>query len=253
MIETGCDILLLWLPAVVSRIGLVMLPIIVPARMNSQRLPGKPLRAIAGKPLLQWVIESLKHVEHAGEVVVATSTDRRDDALADWCAARGCACHRGPLDDVAARVLEAARARHAEAFVRVSGDSPLIDPALVTQAIAIFRRGDADLVTNVQQRTFPKGNSVEVVRISVLDRQLKRFGTQEDREHVTTVLYRHPELVRIVNFASDTPAGQIQLSVDSSDDLHLVERILRKAGPRQKPLSWREALELHSALSANAR
>jgi spore coat polysaccharide biosynthesis protein SpsF (cytidylyltransferase family) len=87
----------------------------------------------------------------------------------------------------------------------------------------------------------------------VLERQLTRFGKEDDREHVTTVLYRHPEQVRIVNFASDTPAGQIQLSVDSSEDLRLVERILREAGPRQKPLSWREALELHSALSASAR
>jgi spore coat polysaccharide biosynthesis protein SpsF len=183
--------------------------------MNSRRLPGKPLRDIAGKPLLQWVIESLEHVEGGAGVVVATSTDSRDDALADWCAARGCACYRGSLDDVAGRVLEAARARGAEAFVRVSGDSPLIDPVLVTQAIGMFRRGDVDLVTNVQQRTFPKGNSVEVVRISALESQLTRFGTQDDREHVTSVLYRHPEQVRIVNFASDAPAGQIQLSVDT--------------------------------------
>src|SRR5262245_12731618 len=229
-----------------------MLPIIVPARMTSQRLPGKPLRDIAGKPLLQWVIESLEHVEGRQGIIVATSTDRHDDPLADWCATRGYVCHRGSLEDVASRLLDAARSTGAEAFVRISGDSPLIDPALVSHAIGLFRQGHFDLVTNVQQRTFPKGNSVEVVRIATLESHLTRFGTPDDREHVTTVLYRHPHSIRIASFTSDAPAGQIQLSVDSAEDLRLVDRILRVAGPRQKPLSWREALELHSTVTATA-
>jgi len=226
-----------------------MIPIIVTARMTSQRLPGKPLRLIAGKPIVQHVIENLTHVDGRPEIVLATSVEADDTPLAEWCARHGHACFRGPLDDLAARVIEAAKNRGAEAFVRVSGDSPLIDPILISRALQLYAL--VDLVTNVQLRTFPKGCSVEVIRIAALLEQLRRYARDQDREHVTTALYRHPEEIRIVNFTSGAPVGHIQLSVDTVEDFQIVERLLENADSRSHPLSWHEAVEIYSSLRAN--
>jgi spore coat polysaccharide biosynthesis protein SpsF (cytidylyltransferase family) len=217
--------------------------------MSSRRLPGKPLMNVAGKKLLQRIIENLQRVEPRAEIVVATSVDERDGALADWCAAHGHECFRGPLDDVAERVIRAGKYKGADAIVRVSGDSPLIDPALVSLALRLYCQGEVDLVTNVQQRTFPKGCSVEVIRIAALERQLRAFASGEDREHVTTVFYREPASVRIVNFTSGMAAGDIQLSIDTIDDFHSIERILTATrGAGAEPMGWRRAVELHAQL-----
>lgn len=220
-------------------------PIFVPARMNSRRLPGKPLRVIAGKPLLHWLVDSLQHVGGAGSVVIATSDQPLDDAIATWCAERGVACHRGPLDDVAGRLIGAALRMGAEAFVRVSGDSPLMDPALVARAIKLFDVGNADLVTNVQQRTFPKGFSVEVISVAALQDHLSRHGGPSDREHVTTSFYAHPADVRIVNFTSGVAAGDVQLSVDDEEDFIRVERLLNHQRSGDRCLDWRQTYDLH--------
>ena len=225
-----------------------MIPIIVPARMSSRRLPGKPLLSVAGKPLLQRVIENLKHVDLISEIVVATSVDERDNPLASWCADNGYQCFRGPLDDVAERVIGAAKGNGAEAFVRVSGDSPLVDPELVSHAVRLYRAGEADLVTNVQSRTFPKGCSVEVVRTVILEDHLRRFATRDDREHVTTALYRESSQIRIVSFTSGVAAGGIQLSIDTAEDLKRVERILAMASNSAEPMTWRKAVELYTLL-----
>lgn len=228
----------------------VSIPIVVAARMNSRRLPGKVLREIAGRPLLQYVVDNLADVEARGPVIVATSTAPGDDPIAAWCAHRGVACHRGPLDDVAARLIGAARAAGSDAFVRISGDSPLIDPALVEQALALFAVTNADLVTNVQVRTFPKGCSVEVIRAGTLAAHLDRFARSDDREHVTAVFYRHPEGARIVNFTSGVAAGDVQLAVDTIEDLHNFERVLSQIDGDARRAGWRRLAELAASTAA---
>jgi spore coat polysaccharide biosynthesis protein SpsF len=224
-----------------------MIPIVVPARMNSQRLPGKPLRPMAGKPMLGWIVDRLKSIDGSDGVIIATTVQPHDDSIAKWCDEQDLACYRGPLDDVAGRLIGAARACSANAFVRISGDSPLMDPALVAHAIRLFELDEVDLVTNVQTRTFPNGFSVEVIRIAPLERTLARHGSADDREHVTTALYRHPGDLRIVNFTSGMPVGDVQLSVDTEDDFRKVEWVLQQNDSISRPLDWRTAVEIFSS------
>jgi spore coat polysaccharide biosynthesis protein SpsF len=224
-----------------------MIPIVVPARMNSQRVPGKPLRPMAGKPMLRWIVDRLESIDGANGVVIATSDQPHDDSIAKWCDEQALGCYRGSLENVAGRMIAAARARSAEAFVRISGDSPLIDPALVAHAIRLFELDEVDLVTNVQTRTFPKGFSVEVIRIAPLEQTLARHGSGDDREHVTTALYRHPGDLRIVNFTSGMPVGDVQLSVDTEDDFKKVEWVLKQNESDSRPLNWRAAVAIAAA------
>ncbi len=142
--------------------------IIVQARMGSQRLPGKVLYSVAGKPMLQYLLERLEHCRGVDKVVVATSSDQSDDPVFKFCRQYGATCYRGSLLNVAARFKELLDIYQFDTFVRISGDSPFLDPKLIELGLEIFCRDNFDLVTNVMPRSYPKGQSVEIVRGAAL-------------------------------------------------------------------------------------
>ena len=204
--------------------------VVVQARMSSQRFPGKVLTDVLGAPMLGHLLDRLKQCEGIDGLVVATSNGAEDAAIAAYAAGRGIACHRGSLDDVASRLIGAAEAMDADALVRVSGDSPLLDSAVVDEAVALFRDRCVDLVTNVQKRTFPKGQSVEVVSLPVLRAAWAKGMTADEREHVTKHFYDHAKSYSIVNMVHEPACGDIQLSVDTPEDLQRVTGILGSLG-----------------------
>ncbi|MDQ7778791.1 MAG: NTP transferase domain-containing protein [Planctomycetota bacterium] len=209
-----------------------MLGAIVQARMGSTRFPGKTLYRVAGKPLLEYLLERLAHCSGLDAVVVATSTENADTPIADYCMEHGVAVCRGHLTNVAARFAQALDEHRFDAFVRVSADSPLLDQRLVDKAAALFGSGNFDLVTNVQERTFPRGQSVEVVRADVFRSTVKLMREPEDLEHVTRYFYQHATAFRIHNFRSERDYGDMQMSVDTEADMRSFEAIVaRMSGP----------------------
>lgn len=202
---------------------------VIQARFSSARLPGKVVRPLAGRPMLAHLIDRLKMANRVDDIVVATSTGTDDDAIAGLCGEMGIRCFRGPLDDVAERLARAAEERGATAFVRISGDSPLMCPGVIDAVIGLYEAQDVDLATNVQARTFPKGLSVEVIRVDALRRAQKMMRPGE-AEHVTPPFYRHASEFRVVNLASGHDWGTIQMSVDTPEDFALTEKVLQDMG-----------------------
>lgn len=220
---------------------------IVQARTSSNRLPGKVLRCVAGKPLLQYLLERIGRCGCVERVVVATSTEAGDDDIADLCAALGVACHRGPLDNVAERFRQVIDIYPCDAFVRASGDSPLLDQGLIDLAVKAYRAGEFDLVTNVQQRTYPRGQSVEVVRSKTFRQACRRMIERQDREHVTRFFYRQADQFRIFNFRSPRDLSGIHMAVDEPSHLKMFAATVARM---QKPhwlYSLDELVELHQA------
>jgi spore coat polysaccharide biosynthesis protein SpsF len=199
---------------------------VVQARMSSARLPGKVLREVAGRPLLGYLLDRLARCPELDALVVATSTDPTDDPVERFCRARGVGCYRGALADVASRFRDVLDRHELDAFVRVSGDSPLLDAALVGRAVRLFRGGAFDLVTNVHPRSFPPGQSVEVAGREGFHRAWAAMREADEREHVTLHYYRHPDRFRIENFAAARDYGGLRLTVDTGDDLARLEAIV---------------------------
>jgi len=212
---------------------------IVQARLGSSRLPGKVLAEVSGKPLLEYLLERLEHAENLDAIVVATSDDPSDDPLVSFCAARGTDCHRGPLDDVARRTLDAVNERRLAAFVRISADSPLLDPSLVDRAVALLGDNEADLATNIFPRTFPHGQSVEVFDSDAFRRGAAAMVDAHDREHVTPYFYRHADEFQINSFTHEPDLSSLQLAVDTPDDLGMFASLV---GAMSRP-HWEYALE----------
>jgi spore coat polysaccharide biosynthesis protein SpsF len=220
--------------------------IVVQGRMSSRRLPGKVLMRIGSKTLLQQLIEGCRQVTDVDGLCVATSDHPSDDPIVRHCTELRVDCHRGPLEDVAARFVEAATANAFDAVVRISADSPLIDPQLIQHLIRGYRQSeDCDLATNVLRRTYPSGMSVEVIRAETLGRAHPMMDAAE-REHVTTFFYAHRDQYRIVSVERDHPLVGSKFSVDTWDDF---KRISALVAGLDRPY-WEYGLEQLTALLA---
>jgi spore coat polysaccharide biosynthesis protein SpsF len=114
----------------------------------------------------------------------------------------------------------------------------------------LFRRGGWDLVTNVQIRSFPKGQSVEVVSAGAFSRAADNARAAAEREHVTSFFYAHPEQFRIRNLVARVARPTLQLSIDTAEDFARIEAILTAAGARADRLDLEEVAELAEALAA---
>jgi spore coat polysaccharide biosynthesis protein SpsF len=219
---------------------------IIQARMSSTRLPGKVFKELAGKPMLQWTLERLGNSKMLKKVVVATSMDSGDNVVEEFCREKNVNFHRGPLENVALRFAEVITLEQADAFVRINGDSPLIDPIIIDQAVSLYQSTTVELVTNIMPRTFPKGQSVEVINSEHFQKLCKRMTEPTDQEHVTKGFYNNSEKHRIVSFTSGIDAGHVQLSVDTLDDFVEIEKLIKISNGQ--PEGWKELLSLKSTL-----
>jgi len=225
--------------------------IVIQARFSSRRLPGKVLRPLLGTPLLGWLIERMQAVPGPERVILATSDSAEDDAVAAYARSAGAAVHRGPLDDVLGRFLGATEAFGLDIAVRVSGDSPLLDPELVAEVLRGCGK-DVDLSSNVIERSFPRGQSVEAISVPALRRVDALARSAAEREHVTPYFYAHPGEFRMRGFRSASPAADVRLCVDTAEDFALIERLASAMTRPQRQYGVDELVRMYQAAKSGA-
>lgn len=197
---------------------------IIQARTSSSRLPGKILLEIAGKPMLWHVIDRARRA-HTGPVVLATSDDPSDDPVAEFCEKEGVPCFRGSLTDLLARYYHAAVKHKADAVVRLTGDCPLLDPAVIKKTVDLFLTGKFDYVSNFEPPTFPDGLDTEVFSFAALERGFYEAKLPSEREHVAPYFSKHPELFRLGNLANTEDQSAYRWTVDQPQDLSFVRAV----------------------------
>jgi glutamate-1-semialdehyde aminotransferase/spore coat polysaccharide biosynthesis protein SpsF (cytidylyltransferase family)/predicted dehydrogenase len=200
---------------------------IIQARMGSSRLPGKSMAEIEGRPMLWHVVQRVKRASLVDRVVVATSTNRADDAIAGMCLQEGIPCHRGSENDVLDRFYGAARAEKAAWVVRITADCPLIDPEVIDRVVRRFQRGDLDYASNAMVRSYPDGLDTEVFSFSALERAWHEAAKTSEREHVTP--YLRSEKFRTANVESNSTSlyQHYRWTVDELQDLEFIRAVYR--------------------------
>jgi spore coat polysaccharide biosynthesis protein SpsF len=176
--------------------------------------------------MLQYLLEGLAQCRELDDVCVATSVEASDDPVAAWCADYGTPCLRGSLEDVAGRFVQVCRERELDAFVRICGDSPLLDWRLVDRAVNMSAVSGSDLVSNTVDRSYPKGQSVEVVSARLYERLYAEMADPRDLEHMTRYLHRCLDRLSMVLFKSGRDWSDIQLSVDTREDMDRFEALV---------------------------
>ena len=198
---------------------------IIQARSNSKRFRNKVLHLVYGTPIIQHVVNRIKRSKKTNKLIVSSSLNKSDDNLIAYLKKNKIKFFRGDLKNVAMRLYETAKMNKANFFVRISGDSPLIDPKLVDKAIKIAHKEKKyDIITNVFPRTFPEGQSVEIIKTSLIKKYSNNFS-KLDKEHVTKYFYDNSDKFLIKNFTFNDKNKIIKLSVDTKKDL---KKILKK-------------------------
>jgi len=207
--------------------------VIVQARMSSSRLPGKVLMDLGPGSTLELLTRRLRRVAEADALVVATSVDESDDAVAAAAIDLGVSVFRGPLADVLERYRLAAAQTGCEGVVRITADCPLAEPAVIDRLVATWRQdGRLDYAWNTREpRTFPDGLDVEVVSRRALEEAATETREPYDREHVTPFVRDRPDRFRRLSLRLEPPARGVKLSLDTPEDLARIRSFVGEVGP----------------------
>ena len=216
---------------------------IIQARMGSTRLQGKALVDIAGKTMLDRVVTRVGQARLVDAIMVATTTEDRDDPLAQEAHRLGVAVFRGSEEDVLDRYVRAAQACRADVVVRITSDCPLIDPGVIDDVVTRFVAEDADYASNTLERSYPRGLDVEVMTTAALERSRREADAAYQRVHVTPFLYEHPKLFKLVSVVSAGPRSDLRWTVDTPEDLALVRALYARLSDRTS-FSWTDVLAI---------
>lgn len=206
--------------------------LIIQARMTSSRMPGKVLAKVQGRPLLYYLLERLKRCARADDIIIATTDNTDDDPVAALCADLDIACFRGSEADVLGRFVGALSLTSADVIVRLTGDSPLIDPEIIDASLAAYDAADADYLWCGTQPTLPNGYICEVFRRDMLIDAAAKTDDQYDREHVTPYLRKPEAGWTIADYRPEPDYSRYRLCVDYAQDFQLVSKILEALVPR---------------------
>jgi spore coat polysaccharide biosynthesis protein SpsF len=221
--------------------------IIVQARMGSTRLPGKVMKPILGKSMLEHQLERLDRCTKAEAIVIATTEGSGELPIVELVESLpSFGLFRGAEDDVLARYYGAAKQFEADAIVRITSDCPLIEPTVVDRCIETFVRSreTVDYVSNCQRRTYPRGLDAEVFSFAALETAYMEASATPDREHVTPFIRRQPKRFGMVDVVDAEDHSDLRWTVDTPEDFELVTRIYEALYPSNPAFAYGDVLEL---------
>ncbi len=201
--------------------------VLIQARTSSKRFRNKVLKCFYEKPLILHVVDKIKKSKKV-KIVVSTSKKKDDHKLIKILSKNKIKYYQGSLNNVAKRLYDTAKFEKQDVFLRISADSPLIDYRIINKSINIFKKNkNFDLITNIFPKTFPSGQSVEIIKTNLLGKNLK-FFSKLDKEHVTRYFYRNFSRFKIKNFKNKINDNKKKLSVDTPQELKAMLKLYNK-------------------------
>jgi glutamate-1-semialdehyde 2,1-aminomutase len=221
---------------------------LVQARMGSTRLPGKVLKSIVNKPMIELLLTRLSQSGKLDEIVVAASEEVKNDKLQSVVESLGYRCTRGSEKDVLNRFYESAKSIGADVIVRITGDCPLVDSGLVDECIQGYKNSKVDYFSNVDPACYPDGLDIEVISFEAIERANNETDSELDREHVTPYIRNSDSFSRSSMQHTEDLSNQ-RWSVDEPEDLTVVTNIFEYFSP-DILFGWKQVLELRRSQPA---
>ena len=217
---------------------------IIQARMGSSRLPGKVMKPLLGHTILAHDVARIRQAKRLNGIVIATTTEPADDAIAAEAARLGVQHFRGSETDVLARYYGAAVAASADVVVRITSDCPLYDANLLDEMLQQFDAELCDYLSNFTPRVYPRGLDTEIFTVAALERAHAQATQPHEREHVTPYMREHPELFRLRGYAEGADHSQHRWTLDTPEDWALIEAIYTRLYPTNPLFSTADILAL---------
>lgn len=214
--------------------------------MTSTRLPGKVLKRVLEKTLLEILLERLRSSEQADQIIVATTTNVIDNSIVTLCREMKIPFFRGSEDDVLSRYYFAAKEFESDPVIRITSDCPIIDPKVVDQVIAYYKINypKYDYVANCLRRTYPRGMDTEIFSFHALENAFLEATAQPDREHVTPYIKRNTRQFRHANIRYHKDYSAHRWTVDTIEDFELIKLIVEGLYPITPIFSLEDCLAL---------
>lgn len=218
--------------------------VIIQARMGSTRLPGKIMKKIEQKTVLEYVISSLEKSEFIQEIIIATTKNKEDDVIEDKVKKLGKKIYRGSQDNVLERYTFAARENKLDIVIRITSDCPLIDVNIVDSIIKEFIDKKPDYISNTIKRTYPRGMDCEVFSINALERAYRDAESESDKEHVTPYIYKNPDKFKISNYCADEDNSKYRITLDVEEDFEVISFIIKEINNKMLDFSYESVIKI---------
>jgi spore coat polysaccharide biosynthesis protein SpsF (cytidylyltransferase family) len=199
--------------------------VILQARMESTRLPGKVLMPICGKPMIELQISRILRSKLIDNLVVAIPDTAENNVLNDYLEKLNVKVFRGSHYNVYKRYIEASKKYPSKSIIRLTADCPLVMPDLLDEMIEYFHSIKTDYLSNGLTETFPDGLDIEVFKTEALIRLRKFKLTKQEKEFVTLGIYRRPNSFILEEFESNTHLGNERWTVDYPEDFEFVRKV----------------------------
>jgi len=209
----------------------------IEARMSSSRLPGKMLKNIGDKPVIQHLVDRLRKCTSLDDIVIATSLNKSDDRLVDWAEDYNVKYYRGSEEDVLQRVIEAHIFMNTDVIVEITGDCPFTDPNIVDIGVNTFLSNDIDYLTNCEKITAPPGLFVQVFNLESLVEVGELVKDPSVREHVSLYFYENPKKYKIFHLISSPKwklPSDTRIYLDYPEDLEFLNRVYQRFTDQNK-------------------
>ncbi|CAG0969978.1 MAG: glycosyltransferase family protein [Candidatus Methanoperedens sp.] len=222
-----------------------MIVAIIQARMGSTRLPGKVFKDILGKPMLWHIINRLRASKLIERIIIATSDKESDKVILKLAEEVGVEGFAGSEEDVLDRYYHAAKKFEAETIVRITGDCPLIDPQIVDEIIGYYLKNKniLDIVHN--GTSYPDGIAeTEVFSFAVLEKSWQKARLPSEREHVTSYIWKNPDLFKSATLEYKEDNSFMRFVVDEEKDFMLVTEIFNNLYEKSNIFHYEDILKL---------
>lgn len=216
---------------------------IVQARMGSSRLPGKVMRHIDGRPMIELLLRRLARADLIDQVIVATTLNDNECDLIKHVSKLGFDVFQGSENDVLGRYYQAAKKYSADVVVRITGDCPLVDPSLVDDIVTAYLSKQVDFLSNTMPPTYPDGLDTAVFSFAALEKANNNAKTKHEREHVSPYI-RESGQFTLDSFCSPVDYSSQRWTVDNADDLQVVTSVIKHFSPNIH-FTWQEVLSLY--------
>lgn len=208
---------------------------LIQARMGSTRLPGKVMKKIKDRTIIEILLHRISKANLISDIVIATSIQSENNLLAEHVESLGYPVYRGSENDVLDRFYQAANLHQADYVVRITADCPLVDPGLIDSVIEYTIKKQVDYGSNILIESFPDGQDIEVFSINSLRTAWKNAIVLSDREHVTPYIKKKSDfynetLFTAKNFVNEKNLGHIRMTVDEINDFEAIETLISKLG-----------------------
>lgn len=201
--------------------------VIIQARLGSTRLPGKILKKLGDKTVIEHVVERARNIIGVDQVIVATTKSDLDDKLVDFLSEVKIPYYRGSEEDVLSRYFYTALEYNADTIIRITSDCPLLDSDVSSKMLEIYLNNEYKIVSNASSnpvnRTFPRGLDTEIFSFQLLEKAYKNANKKYQREHVTPYLYENEK--NIFFYKNKVDYSNHRWTLDTIEDYKMISEV----------------------------